>query len=452
MNENTLQLQARFDRTLVRRHHKSVRYLVVEATAPSPPEPEEREMPSLNLGLVIDASGSMSCHDGGGASGPDLSRLEAAQQASEGIVQNLNERDTLSLVSFADDTVTHLSALGLSEEGKRTASAAIRDLSTRGCTNLHDGWLGGAEQVALHMERHPDCINRLLVLTDGQANQGIVDPHELAHIAADLRTRGISTSTVGVGLDYSTEQIEQMAEHGGGMLHHTERPSDIIEVVLAELKDMRATVIDDLEVGVNLEGADGHSTKRARVEVVGIAQRSDGSGTRAVLGSLVGNALRRAVFRVHVPAGCDQVLQFKVEASWRGEEDRETMESVVLLTPTDDDAVYTEVWDQAVCTEAARIWQAEIVKRAIDLNRAGDYREARRFAKEQMHYFRHYARRLDEGEELIGKLDRALHRMARPMREHALKEIGTAMYKHQRGARDLRVAEAPMAWEDYLAE
>jgi len=448
MNEDTLQLQARFDRTLVRQHHKSVRYLVVETTAP-PPEQEAREMPPLNLGVVIDASGSMSNHDGGGVSGLDISRLAAAQQASEGIVQNLDERDTLSLVSFADDTITHLSALGLSEEGKPTASAAIRELETRGCTNLHDGWLGGAEQVALYMEQHPECINRLLVLTDGQANQGVVDPHELARIAADLRTRGISTSTVGIGQDYSTDQIEQMAEDGGGMLHHTERPSDIIEVVLAELKNMRATVIDDLEVGVYLEGEGGH---QVRVEVVGIAGRRDGVETRAVLGSLVGNAVRRAVFRVHVPAGCEEVLRFRVEASWRGEEERETLHSEVMLTPTDDDAVYTEVWDQEACTEAARVWQADIIKRAIDLNRMGDYRQAKRFAKEQMRYFRHYAKRLDEGEDLVEKLDRALRRMARPMRERSRKEISTAMHKRNRGVDDYRVMEAPSPWEELLED
>ena len=450
MNENTLQLQARFDRTLVRQHHRSVRYLVVETTAPAPPEREEREIPPLNLGVVIDASGSMSHHDGGGASGLDISRLEAAQQASEGIVQNLAERDTLSLVSFADDTIAHLAALGLSEEGKRTASGAIRDLETRGCTNLHDGWLGGAEQVALQMQRHPECIHRLLVLTDGQANQGIVDPHELAQIAADLRTRGISTSTVGIGMDYSTEQIEQMAEHGGGMLHHTERPSDIIEVVLAELKDMRATMIDDLEVEVTTMDGSGPSGAEGGIgiELVGLAAR----GTRAVLGSLVGNAVRRAVFRVHVPAECEDVLRFRVEASWRGEEDRETLQSEVMLTPSSEDAVYTEAWGQEVCTEAARVWQAEIVKRAIDLNRAGDYREAKRFAKEQLRYFLHYAKRLDEGEELVEKLERALHRMARPMREGSRKEISSAMYKRQRGKQDDRVMAAPREWDEYLED
>ena len=147
MTESTLQMKARFDRTLVRQQHTSVRYLVVEATAPSPPQNDARENPSLNLGVVIDASGSMDQHDGGGLSDLDLSRLGAAQQASEGIVQNLDARDTLSLVSFANEAICHVAAVGLDEAGKQTASTAIRELTTRGMTNLHDGWLstGGGQ-------------------------------------------------------------------------------------------------------------------------------------------------------------------------------------------------------------------------------------------------------------------------------------------------------------------
>ena len=455
MSENTLQLNARFDRLLVRQQHTSVRYLVVECTAPTQPEEAEREMPPLNLGVVIDASGSMGVHDGGGVSGLDLSRLEAAQQASEGIAQSLDERDTLSLVSFADKALVHLSALSLSDEGKHTASAAIRALSIRGRTNLHDGWIAGAEQVALHMEQHPECTNRLLVLTDGLANLGVVSPQELAQVAANLSMRGISTSTVGIGADYSTDQIEPMAENGGGMLHHTERPSDIIEVVLAELKNMRATVIDDLEINVDSMGdggTGGGASGGVSVEVVGIAERHTGSGTSAVVGSLIGNATRSAVFRVHVPADCSEPLRFRVQASWRVEEGRENVQCDVELTPTHDDAVYMEVWNQEVCTEAARIWQADIIKQALDLNRAGDYRGARSLARAQKRYFRHYASRLDVGEELLQKLERALRRMARPMEERSRKEISSAMYKEKRGVSDYRTSEAPKAWEEYLKD
>ena len=441
MNEQTVQVKARFDRTLVRQHHTSVRYLVVEATAP-PPERTTENMPPLNLGVVIDASGSMEAYDGG-SHGRDMSRLEAAQQASEGIAGSLDPSDTLSLVSFADDAMVHLPATRLDDEGKRAAIRAIEQIETRGCTNLHEGWMAGAEQVALHKEEHPEGIHRLLILTDGQANNGLVDPQELSEVAANLRMRGISTSTVGIGQGYSTEQIEPIAEHGGGMLHHTEYASDIIEVVLAELKDMRATVVDDLEIAVSCESA-----QSIEIEAVGTVMRAG----RVALGSLVGNATRRAVFRVKVPAGCIEPLRFCVEATWRSDEGRAQTTCPLALTPDHDEAVYTEVWDQAVCTEAARIWQAEIVRKALELNRAGDYRGARRFAKAQKRYFTHYARRLDEGEEMLYKLEQALERMQRPMEEYARKEIGVAMHKMRTNSSDYRASQAPPSWEKFLRD
>ena len=442
MSEHTLTLQARFDRTLVRLHDPSVRYLVVETTAPAP-ERSTEEMPPLNLGVVIDASGSMEAHDGAGGRGPDMSRLEAAQQASKGIAQCLDRGDTLSLVSFADEAMLHLPATRLDDEGKQAALRAIGDIETRGITNLYEGWMAGAEQVALHKEKHPEGIHRLLILTDGQANDGLVDPDELAEVAANLRLRGISTSTVGIGQGYSTEQIEPIAEHGGGMLHHTEFASDIIEVVLAELKDMRSTVIDDLGVAVHC--LDDRSVK---IEAVGAVMR----GGRAGLGSLVANATRRAVFRVKVPAGRIEELRFEVKATWRGADGRAQTACSAALIPAHDEAVYTEAWDQAVCAEAARIWQAEIVRKALELNRAGDYAEARRFAKAQKRYFGHYASRLDEGEELLDKLEQALERMQRPMEEYARKEIGIAMHKVRTNSLDYRIVQAPPSWDKFLRD
>jgi len=58
-----------------------------------------------------------------------------------------------------------------------------------------EGWLRGVEQVALHLQA--EGINRTLLLTDGLANVGITDRDELARHAAELRTRGVQTSTFG---------------------------------------------------------------------------------------------------------------------------------------------------------------------------------------------------------------------------------------------------------------
>ena len=455
MNEsNTLHLEVGFDRRYVRRRHPSVRYLVVEATAPAAPDCEERELPPLNLGLVLDASGSMEAKDAGG-SGVPLSRLEAAKQASEGVVRNLGEADGLALVSFADEAIAHLSSLALDEEGKSTAAAAIASLETRGCTNLHDGWLEGAEQVASYMVDHPNCRNRLLLLSDGHANRGITDSGTLADVAAGLRMRGISSSTVGIGIDYSTEQIEQIAESGGGMLHHAQYPAEIVEVVLAELRDMRATVIDDLEIGVDAPTGHGGGTDGGvAIEVVGLADHPHAAGACAVLGSLVGSATRRAVFRVFVPPGpADEVLTFRIEASWReaGADGRQTARTQVSMARARDEVVFAEKTDEPMAMEAARVWQADVVKKAIDLNRQGRYREAEDFTRQQLRHFRRFCRRFVGGEELCASLERTLQRVVMPMPEFSRKEIETAMYKRNRGTLDYR-SQAPQAWEDYLDE
>ena len=141
-----------------------------------------------------------------------------------------------------------------------------------------------------------------------------------------------------------------------------------------------------------------------------------------------------------------------MEASWRGVDGRERVQCAAELTPAHDDAVYTEAWNQEVCAEAARVWQADIIRQALAFNRADDYAGAKHFAQQQQRYFSHYAKRLDEGGELFVKVERALRRMSRPMREHSRKEIGTAMLKQSRAVSDYRVLEAPAAWDEYLEE
>jgi Ca-activated chloride channel homolog len=445
MTDNTLDLQAGFDRSYVRTHHPSVRYLVVQTKAPKVAQ-ENGPLAPLNLGLVMDASGSMSATEAVGAE--VLSRLEAAQRASEGVVKQLDEQDRLSLVSFASESIVHLRSIPLDRQHKVEALAAIAEISTRGCTNLSDGWMAGAEQVALYQKEDPRCRHRLLLLSDGMANEGIIDPDELAETAAGLRRRGISSSAVGIGADYSTDQIESIAEHGGGMLHHTAQPGEIVEVVLAELQDMRQTVIDDLEIAVRCPQG---GSERIRIEAVGMAGEDTEDGVRVALGSLVSEAQRSAVFRVFVPTGVEESLDFVVEATWRQAEERNSREIAIGLVPAQDGVVFKERSAQDIALEAAQAWQSAVVSRAMGLNREGDYEEARRYMRQQIGYFRRYIEPVKGGQTLLASMEKVLERITRPMREDARKEIGTRMYQQQRGTVDRRPS-APMAWEEYLEE
>ena len=163
MNLNTtVAFDAHFDRSLVRADGRSVRYLVVDVEAPPIPEQAKRDQPPLNLGLVLDASGSMEARDGAATDHDEagMSRLEAAQAASVGVAQCLANDDRLSLVSFAEEAITHLAAQPMDGPGHTTARQAIEAIDTRGCTDLRAGWLEGAEQVAAFMETSPQSRHR----------------------------------------------------------------------------------------------------------------------------------------------------------------------------------------------------------------------------------------------------------------------------------------------------
>ena len=136
-NPATPAFSTRLDRTIVSIRGKSSRHLVIDVTAPAVAQAVERPRLPLDLGIVIDASGSMAGE-----------RLAAAKAAALGLIEALGPRDHLSIVSFADEALTHLAATRMDEAGKAAARRAVEPLSTRGHTNLDAGWKAGAMHLA----------------------------------------------------------------------------------------------------------------------------------------------------------------------------------------------------------------------------------------------------------------------------------------------------------------
>ena len=447
---DTLRLRARLDRRRVRASRDTFAHLVIDITAPE--ADADRPLPELplNLGLVIDASGSME-EQAGGSMGPRArehgrTRLEAAKRAACGVVGQLEDRDVLTVVSFSDEAITHVAATPLGRGGRTRCLDAIDELGTRGCTDLNGGWLKGAEHVAGYAQEQRR--NRVLLLSDGYANQGVTDPEELAHTARGLRERGIYTSTVGIGLDYSTDQLEVLAEHGGGTLHHALEAEDIVAVILAELRDMHATALDDVEVVLSLAEA---ASCRTGVTVLGYpADEHDGIVT-ASMGSMVGGTSRSVVFRLDLPASTERVdIPLALSIAWRDDEGiartSPTQQVAFTLDPHTGDAI-----DPDIAVIAAEKWLDVTVRRALERHRDGD-REVLAWLDRELRSYKWYCRHVSGGEKLVRQLRKVRDRLARPMRESTRKEIMMSRHKSLRGTADYRVAEAPMAWESYLDE
>jgi Ca-activated chloride channel family protein len=168
MTDVTFSMSAALDRRLFCRDGGSARHIVVRMRADGLAAQIAEERKPLNIALVIDASASMRGE-----------KLDAAKAASLGLIDRLVPSDRLSLVSFAEDARTHLDAVPASAEHLARMRAEVNWLEARGNTDLALGYFSGVERVAQVAERDAAMTPRVVLLSDGRANRGIVHHAEL---------------------------------------------------------------------------------------------------------------------------------------------------------------------------------------------------------------------------------------------------------------------------------
>jgi Ca-activated chloride channel family protein len=429
-------LQADFDRQLIHWRGDSVRYLVLTLQAPEKEQTTEEKRAPLNVGLVVDASGSMSGD-----------RIASAKQAAEGVVECLHDGDYLSLVSFDTTSSVHVRGQVLEPESRRQIIQTIQNIHAGATTNLSGGWLEGAECVAEVQQNNAEFHNRVLLLSDGHANVGVEDPHALHSMASGLRDRGITSSSVGIGDGYATTQIQAIADGGGGLMHDAEHPSEIVEVVMGEFSSMLSTFAEDIILSLSLP-------RGLRVEQVGkSALRESTEGTAVRIGSLLHGRSRQIILRIFFSGGAkESVLQLNTQASWQlvGSAERQAADfKVPILTYVSG----SECGHQGRNIELSRLvaerWQMQVLSEAVDLNRDGAYHEAQGLVKQQLKYLRRYCKGLSGTGQLIRDLERVVQRVQQPMHERARKDVQLHAYQEHMEMGDYRAAPRP-DWQERM--
>jgi Mg-chelatase subunit ChlD len=216
---------------------------------------DRRQLPPANLALVIDKSGSMA----------DADKLSRVKEALVTLVGQLREADTLSLVVFDSEAQVLMPArrLGDREEVRRL----IRGLEPGSSTNIHAGLMLGYREALKNLNR--EGTNRVILLTDGIANQGVTNPSEIARDSVGYNDRGVDLSTIGVGLDLNKDLLRELAKSGRGLFHFVADAQDIEKVFLKEVQSLVAPVATEpdlsVEFGPGLELAQvyGYEPQRA---------------------------------------------------------------------------------------------------------------------------------------------------------------------------------------------
>ena len=157
--------------------------VLVRMQAPDLPPGTVKRSP-LHLALVLDRSGSMS-----GAP------LEEAKRCARHIVDSLAAGDRAAIFAF-DDEIDRVAPLTPAAE-KLALSAALAGVGSGGSTNLHGGWRAGADELVGQLAG--EDVHRVILLSDGCANEGETDLETIQANARRSRSAGSRPRRTGSG-------------------------------------------------------------------------------------------------------------------------------------------------------------------------------------------------------------------------------------------------------------
>jgi len=186
----------------------------------------------LRLAIVVDRSGSMSGEP-----------LREAIRCTEYIAGGLQSGDRLAVVLYDNKVQV---AVPLSAGGDPTSvRAALAGVESGGNTALFDGWEAGAQCLE---GGTTSAISRVLLLSDGQANEGLCDLGEIQKHCARWAARSVTTTTVGLGRNFNEELMIGMARAGGGQHYYGQRAEDLHDSFDEELALLQSLYLKRLRV------------------------------------------------------------------------------------------------------------------------------------------------------------------------------------------------------------
>jgi len=208
--------------------------------------PNQEKLKKINLSLVIDRSGSMRGQ-----------KIIDARDSAINMVKKLRNGDVVSIISYSDDVTVDVEPTEVDDAAKIKIEAIIHTIGDGGGTNLGGGLAKGIEKANKFIKGAD--VSRVLLISDGLANKGIIDPAALNKISRESLQGGVVVTTLGLGVDYNEDLMTSVADNGGGNYYFVEKSEDIVATLDKELSQMASTVgkglvlKNKLAAGVKLE-------------------------------------------------------------------------------------------------------------------------------------------------------------------------------------------------------
>lgn len=317
-----VKLNGKLSQTKLIQNSEGLIYLDVSIEAPALPNVKLNDA-ATDLIVVLDSSGSMGA----------ANKMPYAKAAIANVLSQLREKDRFALVSFANSATLWSPLVSVTAASKQHLTRVIDSISANGGTNLGEGLLHAMGVLKSDHNR----VSKILLLSDGEANQGITNPQQLAGLAAQFKHHESILSTIGMGLGFNETLMASLADHGMGNYSYLANLSGLNSILAKDLRDSRKVFANASELvvrlndGVRLLDAGGYPI---------VAGNDDSSTVKISTGQLLDSEVKRLVMTFAVPTqNVTQIATSNIELIYhhRGEKQHVVMSDeslrVAILEP-----------------------------------------------------------------------------------------------------------------------
>jgi hypothetical protein len=179
--------------------------------------PESTTRTPVHLCCVLDTSASM-----------DTSyKLDNVKHSLQFLLDFLGPQDMISIITFSDTARTILNRIIVNSTEKENIRTRISIIRAESNTNISAGIVQARESLSI-----TNMKQGILLLTDGMANLGLIQPSDIMEIVSNTITQfeGTSISCIGYGIEHNADLLQSISSTGGGSYYVVNNLEDVAVV------------------------------------------------------------------------------------------------------------------------------------------------------------------------------------------------------------------------------
>jgi Ca-activated chloride channel family protein len=319
------------------------------------------ERAPLALAVVLDTSGSMQGE-----------KIDRARDSVLGLLRDMRDKDEIAVVRYSNsaELVQPLARLG---DVRGQLAARVRGLDAGGGTNIPSGLEMGLRTLG---EAERGRVRRVVLVSDGLDSTRA----QAERLASDSAERGITVSSMGIGLDFDEAYMSSIARDGHGNFAFVNDGAALAAFLTRELHEASSTTVENATVRLDLPRG------MRFVRAFGAAAHTDGDSVVLKMGSLFAGDERRAVVELATNLGANDVRRVATEALWHrvGGDDADVHAGDLSLAATLDPAEVRRGEDGAVFASATSVVSSQRELEAAEAYSHGDRTRAQQLIQQNI--------------------------------------------------------------------